>query len=279
MTKYKIRISIDRENFFWIIVENNNIINRNASRKELVEITTRVYNYNKTNICSRCREKNNITDKSILRPKNANREIDINGNETGRWVCNRCKAKNYNDLPDSHKNILKLVRSCRTGNDNPNHTIAKADLTQELTVRWRSTVSTIPVEDLNKKLGHNTPIDHSRDSELGIIQTQGRILRNISSYTTVKGDIRHYKGYGFTFIRDHNKEFDHMICYCIDKDNNIEETYIFPKKEIETMTGTTVLKDHLKNIWQEKYRVKNEETNKKINEIWKQILKEKGLIK
>lgn len=263
----------------WVLVdESSSIVNKNPSKEDLKGIRgiprdkTARGNYIIGTICYKCIEENRVTDNSILHPKNANREIDINRNETGRWICDRCKAKNYNDLPNSYKNIMKPIRSCRSGNHNPNHEIAKADLTQKLTVIWRSTISTVPIEDLNKKFGHNTPIDHSRDSELGIIQTQSRILRNISSYITTKGKIRYYEGYGFTFINDYGKEFDHMICYCVDKDNNIKEVYIFPKKEIITMTGTTILKDHSKNIWQEKYRLKDEEELKIINKIWEEII-------
>lgn len=87
MTKYKVYISIDGENFFWVIIENGNVINRNVSREELAKITTKVYYYNKTNICPICIEENNITDKSILYPGNTCHEEGKNGNETDKWIC------------------------------------------------------------------------------------------------------------------------------------------------------------------------------------------------
>lgn len=78
--------------------------------------------------------------------------------------------KNYNDMPNSYHNVIKSLR------DDPNSSNAIGDLFQELTSKWRSTVSIIPVEDLNIKLNnHRTPIDHSWDSELGFTQTKGRL--------------------------------------------------------------------------------------------------------
>ena len=86
MTKYKVRISIDEENFIWIIVENGKVINRDACREELVKIRTKENFYNMTNICPICRKENNITDKSILYPKNAFHNVDENGKKIDEWA-------------------------------------------------------------------------------------------------------------------------------------------------------------------------------------------------
>jgi len=89
MTKYKIHVSFDGINYFWIVVDREIFI-RNPTEEDLKYATEK--SYNNTNICSICREKNNITDNSILYPKNAYKEY-IKENWTKRWTCSRCHAK------------------------------------------------------------------------------------------------------------------------------------------------------------------------------------------
>lgn len=116
MTKYKIYVSIDEKNFFWIIIENGNIINKNPTREELGKIT-RTISYNKTNICPICRKENTITDKSILYPGNALREKDRYGNKTEERVCNNHWNIDYQRYDhNSRNNAIKSVADIRTGN-------------------------------------------------------------------------------------------------------------------------------------------------------------------
>jgi hypothetical protein len=162
---------------------------------------------------------------------------------------------------------MRSVRNLRTGNQDQNSTGAKGDRFQELTCIWRSTVSTLPVEDLNivnDNYTVGTPIDHSPDSELGIIQTKGKFYDSISRYWSFGGLEREWK-----------KKYDHMICYCANKDGTlIERIYIFPVKEIkDKRVCITIVKNPSKGYpWYEEYRIKDEETIKKINEIWKKII-------
>lgn len=74
MSKYRLSVSFDETNFFWIIIENGKIISRNPTKEDLMG--TKLKSYNKTNICSVCIEENKnngkeLTDKSILYPGNA----------------------------------------------------------------------------------------------------------------------------------------------------------------------------------------------------------------
>lgn len=85
MAKYKIHVSIDEKKFFWIIVENGKIINKNPTKEELDE--AKVKYYNRTNVCYICRKEGKITDKSILYPYNACREKDKDRKEIGEWIC------------------------------------------------------------------------------------------------------------------------------------------------------------------------------------------------
>lgn len=79
--------------------------------------------------------------------------------------------------------------------------------------------------------------------------------------------------------REHDKDFDNMICYCANKSRDwIERIYIFPLEEILERTGITIVKYSRGKLylegWYEKYRVNNNEEIKKINDIWKIIIKE-----
>lgn len=112
MAKYRISVSFDEKNFFWIITQDGRIINRSPTKEGLIGVMIR--SYNKANVCPICREEyerngKELTDKSILYPGNAKREKDKNGKETGRWICVRHKSKYYNDMPDSYDNIKKSI--------------------------------------------------------------------------------------------------------------------------------------------------------------------------
>ncbi len=224
--------------------------------------------YNKTNTCDICREKD---EENKLRSHNAYREIDEKGDWTGRWLCKSCYAKVRYARGETNSNIQQSLRDRRSGNQDPNSNNAKGDRFQELTCRWRSTVSTIPVEDLNKKNDdYRSPIDHSPDSELGIIDTQGRLYDPICRLWPIT-----------RLERYHNKKVDNIICYCANKDGTlVERIYIFPKKEIEKRTGIGIYKNPTdshgdpKTSWYDEYRITDEEIMKKVNDIWKEIINE-----
>lgn len=211
--------------------------------------------HNEANTCDRC---------GISFDRNPNKEYDKEGHWTGKWDCYNCFQKFD---PNSQRNIRKSLSTRRTGNQDPNSNQAIGDKFQELTCKWRSTISTIPVEDLNIKNDNytrGTPIDHSRDSELGIIQTKG------SSYSSC------YRWWHFNVGREHNKEFDIAICYCKSKDGKtIDQLYIFPKSEIIKRSSITVYKNPTIGVqWYEQYRITDKETINKVNDIWKEIINE-----
>lgn len=223
--------------------------------------------YNRTNTCDIINEDGKKCENKLF-SKHAFREYDKNGNWTGKWICNKCYQK---FSPNSGLNIMKTLRDRRTNNQDPNHSNAKGDLFQELTCRWRSTISTIPVEDLNIKLdNYKIPIDHSWDSELGILQTKGRLYYPIERYWNI--DIRNLQS-------EESSKFDNLIFYCASKDGKtIDRIYIILKKEIMKRSSITICKnptDRWGNSitpWYEQYRVKDEETINKVNDIWEQII-------
>lgn len=203
----------------------------------------------------------------ICKKQAERRERDIKGNKTGKLLCRKCYQIDYDKKPGCGNQLKKELANRRTGNQNPNHSNTIGDLFEELTCRWRSIVSIIPVENLNKKLdNHKSPIDHTSDSELGIIQTGGRLYNSRNGM------------WGFGGLeREWEKKFDVIICYCASKDGKIiERIYIIPKKEIkDRRMSIAIYKNPSRYVWYEQYRIIDEGTIKKINEIWKDILREK----
>lgn len=170
---------------------------------------------------------------------------------------------------------MKSLANRRTGNQSPTHNNTIGDLFQKLTCEWRSTVSIIPVEDLNEKLdNYLSPIDHTPDSELGIIQTKGKLFDSYNRYW----------GFG-DFEGERLKEFDCSICYCTDKSGRyIERIYIFPKEIIVEISSVIIYKNptnsqgKIKIPWYEKYRVTDKDELRKVDKIWKEIIKKKNKV-
>jgi len=262
MAKYRILVSKDGKNSSWIVVDNGKLI-MNPIKKDLEG--TKLKRYNKTNICDKCREmeendENEITDKSILYPRNAYKERDKIGKETGRWLCQRCYTNyDYHKRADSNHGIIKSLSNRRMGSPNPNSGNAKGDLGEDLTC------GLFEVNNLNKENDNYIwPIDHSRHSILGILQTRCKWYDSINRCWMTGG-----------LDRDWCKNFDNMVYYCISKDGKIvERIYIFPKEEVVKRQTIKIMKNPSKGIlWYEKYRVKDEDVIRKVNKIWKEINK------
>ncbi len=209
--------------------------------------------YNKTNIYDRC----NIEK---LIPGQAYKEYDNKKCWTGKWLCLKCHHieynKEYDKRPDSRNNILKSLTDHRTNNLDPYCSSAKGDLFQKLTCKWRG------LKDLNiENDNYNFPMDHSIDTELGMVQTKGAFI-GISGYN---------EGWAFCTRNEQGKNFDYLITYCVNN-NIIEKIFIIPNIEIVSRTGFWISKNYLKG-WYEKYRIKDTETIKNINDIFQRILK------
>jgi len=264
MAKYRVLVSFDGKNFFWIVVDNGKLIN-NPAKEDLKG--TKFISYNKTNICPRCREEHErdgkeLTDKSVLYPGNVQRETDKKGKRIEKWIC-KIHGNSYYERysPNSTNNLKKSLRDNRTDNLNPSCNTAKGDLGESVTSIWRG-VKKLSVEYDNYELS----LDHSPDPELGIIQTK------CSWY-----DIE-YGMWSIKWKNDWYKKFDYVIVYCISADGStVERIYIFPREEVIMMTGVTIYKNpkdshgNPKIPWYEKYRLKDKEQIKKINEIWNNL--------
>lgn len=161
-------------------------------------------------------------------------------------------------MPGGIHDLRKSLSDRRTGNLKYHRHIF-GDNCEELTCRWRG------VKNLNKENdNYRSPIDHSRDQELGIIQTKGRLYDSIE------------RRWHSDWSGEHDKEFDNLIYYCASKDGKyIERIYIFPMEEVIKRITVVIVKNPSKGVqWYDLYRIKDEKVIVKINEIWKEICQE-----
>lgn len=190
----------------------------------------RTMHYNATNTC-RC-------GNNLIAGK-ARREY-INGIWTGEWICINCyNKKNY------------LVADFRNGNLDPNSTTGKGYIFEQITCKARG-VKNLNIENDN----FDTPIDHSRDHEYGIIQTKGAIISYGIWYYNLEGEIF--------------KEFDNLIVYCMDiNTKKVERVYIVPWEEVVTRSSITIRKNPKRptDIWYEQYRV----DERHYNEVYRNM--------
>lgn len=259
MTEYKAKRIIDGKSPLRTVIvdEAGNVVNINPTKEELKGLEKEPRRSHDTRMrragyCNICGEK--------LVSGDAYREIDKDGKEAERWLCRKCWTKS--DMKERYGSIANF----RTGNLDPNCSTARGDDFEELTSIWKG-VKILSKEN-DKCCG---PLDHSTDSEGKIPQTKGRWY---DSYNRV---------WGFGNLdREWEKDFDYEICYCASKDGkDIERMYEFPfKEEIkDRRRSITVYKHSLTDgrgkrlAWYEKYRIKDEEKLKKVNEIWKKIRK------
>ena len=251
MAKYRISVSFDEKNFFWIVIDNGKFIMYPTNEDRM---GTKLISYNKTNICPICREESKrdgreLTDKSILYPKNAGLETGKEGDNTREYVCLMHCARDY-------RRQIYSVGDRRTENQDPNSSNAKGDEFIELVCElygW---------ENLNEKYdNYRTSID-CYDPRTGLYhQVQGRY------YSSGRG------WWQFTGLEDEwEKIFEDMVCFCISKDGKtVERIYIFPLKEIKDKKSIAITKNVI-NGWYKQYRRTGEDELKKANEIWAQIL-------
>lgn len=278
MTKYKIKVSIDGENFFWVVVSQESVI---WIPTEEDFKGTKFKCYSKTNICPICREENNITDKSILFPGNVLRRTDKNGKKIDELICRRHGWICYNRYnSNSRGNIIKSLADHRTRNLVDPIKIF-GDNCEEVTKKWLG-VKRLSIEYDNYKLPFDhSPIPKGVSTMIGIklVDLSGNIPQTKGAKLTIlklrMGLMRYeYERWGSDFTNDINKNFDLLIFYCVSEDGKIiERLYIFPREEVINRTGINIYKvmkggPH----WYEKYRVKDEKVLEYINEIWKKII-------
>jgi len=268
MTRYKVKVTIDENNPFWIVVDNGILI-RNPTQEDLKD--SKFISYSDDNICPICREENNITDKSILYPRNANRDTDKNGKKTDEWVCKRHSLMHYHRYdPDSYSNIRKSMSACRMMNSKYHNKII-GDRCEELTKKWTGAKRLSVEHDKYSQL----PIDHGPITKHIHVMIGDKLVDLYGKVPQTKGHSYNpkYDRWAIDTRKERNKEFDILIFYCISEDGKtVERIYIFPKEEM-TKNGITISKNPSRGIqWYEKCRVTDECELNKVDEMWKKSL-------
>lgn len=208
--------------------------------------------YNETNACEKIKDDGSVCGEKLI-PGKTNKEYDKKGNWTGKWVCNKCYMRyDYHKRIDTHHNIVKSLANRRTGNINPNTNSYIGDIFENITCKVHN-IKNLNIENDN----YHSPIDHSPDPKLGILQTKGSIY-NAFLERWHNGGIEN----------EHNKVFDYLLFYCMSADMKIiERMYLFPKSEIIVRKSITIIKNPSKGGWYEKYRIDEKSYNDAYQEM------------
>lgn len=279
--KYKIRVSFDEKNFFWVVYDRDKLMMK-TTNEDLEEIKLIKY-YNHTNVCPTCREEwknediSKLTDKSILYPGNTMRDTNKNGNKTNIWICIRHGQIQYaRNNPDSYNNIFKINTGCRSGNLDSDCSTAKGILGVRLTCSLFG-VKSLDGENNNYK----SPVDHSPISGtmllmIGekLVYLSEKILQSKTKWYDSKNCFWYFHFSGRRNLGEKNKKTDYVVCYCISEDGKIvERIYIIPKKEVIKQNGISIVKNPKNVPLYEKYKVTDSEFLKITNETWQEIIK------
>lgn len=225
--------------------------------------------YNEGNVCRRCMEEGKTIEESRLRSENACHEKDKNGNETGEWICANHYRRDYQRYSsNSTNNIIRSISDRRIGNLDPNSPQAKGDKGENLLCEWKG------YTNLNKKLDNYTVRRDCLDEK-----TEEYYQAKIAYYN----EKNRYWHQDFRNIQDSVSlgfRFKSLFLFCISEDGKIvERVYEIPEKEANNIAEIKIVKYRKNGLlyedgWYEKYRLKDENEMKKINEIWKKMLGE-----
>ena len=280
---YKIFVTINEQNKFWIVYNNGKFI-RNPTEEDLNYATER--SYNQTNICSICREEwerdgKELTDKSILYPKNANHDVGKDWEQTEEWVCKSHYIRDWERYnPNSNNNIIKSMSNRRTGNLN-DPTKILGDNCEELTKEWLGAKNLNEENDNYCSLLDHGPITKHILTTIGnkLVDLYGKIPQtkgaNLSSTLKVvnKKDFG-YEVWEFGGLENElDKEFDIVIIWCISADGeSVERGYIIQKKKIEGIKSIMIYKNPIRVSKWDEDRIADKEALKKINDIWQKTI-------
>ncbi len=166
----------------------------------------RSHSYYKGRKCCRC-----ITD--LSEKEHGRREYDHKGDWTGRWLCNTCNSKDYNDGPNSYKNQKKSVAAYRTNNLSLCTNCGKGFIGEAIVAKIRK------LEILAIKMDNFHPLGYDLSPDIKYNRIQIKLAGLIEGYWTVRFGMYH--------------EFDNLFVLCTDKDTTIiKRVYIISEDEL-----------------------------------------------
>ncbi len=185
------------------------------------------------------------------------RERENKGIWAGKYVCMTHYRESYNRRPNAssrYENNFKKIADYRTGNLDPNCTSGKGYIGQKVTCKARN------IDDLNiKNDNFNSPIDHSIDPELGILQSK---FANF--------EIK-YNRWHICTTNEIGKKYDYIIIYCVEN-GHVVRGYIIPEYDITQHRGVSISKNPNRGVqWYEEYRIKD---IKPYDDVYQEILKD-----
>lgn len=157
------------------------------------------------------------------------------------YLCNKCKMKTYNDMPDSHRNLRKIMGKCRTNISIYSDT-GKGIIIEAIIAKVRN-IRIVCIEERNL----DTKFDLSSDFEYGIIQAKGRRLM----HDRLNGDLWGFDTHGIEIC-------DTAFLFCMDDTwKCVERIYVIPSEYIVHVTGVTIYKSPSRGDKYEEYRMKD----------------------
>lgn len=220
--------------------ENNNIIQNPTKEQIKMAIHENVKRYRDYGIRRCCKCEDNETNKNYDGTPHWYYCSCGKSDCTG-YLCNKCKMKFYHNMPDSHKNLRKIMQKCRINISTDSDT-GKGIIIEAIIAKVRN-LKLVCIEEDNL----DAKLDLFPDFEYGTIQAKGRRL----THDRLNGDLWMFDTHGVEVC-------DTVFLFCMnDTWKHIERIYIIPSEYIVHVTGITIYKNPSRGDKYEEYRMKD----------------------
>lgn len=219
MTYYKSYNIIDGKPR-WIVIDEDGKIVSKSPTKELLKISILEDLPRK---CNKCRNNDTYVDNSgrkvWLRYYGENNKEEWDGKS---WICNNCYHKILNNIPNSYKNIIKLMTNSRNKNLDISSETGKG-LIGECIVANVFEIRSCNGCNIIKNYDFHNPYDLDH----GTILTYGKYGKiDVKTSKLLENPLGHYK---WTFHNYGKIDCDSYICIGFDEfRNNVESVHIIP---------------------------------------------------
>lgn len=214
----------------WVIVDEcNNIINMSPNNEDIKLAIDEKYIPKRCCMCGNTEtyiKSNGVPD--------WRKYPDVTNWDGKSYSCKKCYGKDYQKLPDSQNNLIKLLRDFRIGN------VKKNSIHGFIIISQAVTAKVLKIEDLNIKMNNfNWYIDMEHEK-----------YRKID----VKSRSLNYGMWSFST----RKKIDCDTNFCLGFDiyrENIASIYIIPNDDVMHNTGITIAKDSSRTPKYDKFKV------------------------